>query len=65
MAGRSNLPWAPLTQPSPEGEGSICPMPLWLLIAPLLAVIAGAYALPLLGVVRWSVTLPTPGIGPV
>ena len=34
----------------------------WLLLAPLLAVIALAYALPLLGIARWSVTLPTPGV---
>lgn len=35
----------------------------WLLLAPLLALIALAYAVPLLGVVRWSVTLPSPGLG--
>jgi putative spermidine/putrescine transport system permease protein len=35
----------------------------WLLLVPLLALVALAYALPLLGVARWSVTLPTPGLG--
>jgi putative spermidine/putrescine transport system permease protein len=35
----------------------------WILIAPLPAALALAYGLPFLGVVRWSVTLPTPGLG--
>ena len=35
---------------------------LWLVL-PLLALLAGAYLLPFLGVVRWSVTLPEPGLG--
>lgn len=35
----------------------------WLLLAPLLAFLGAAYGLPFLGVVRWSVTEPEPGIG--
>jgi putative spermidine/putrescine transport system permease protein len=34
----------------------------WLLLAPLPLVLALAYGIPFLGVLRWSVTLPTPGI---
>jgi putative spermidine/putrescine transport system permease protein len=34
-----------------------------LLIAPLLGLLALAYVIPFLGVVRWSVTLPEPGLG--
>lgn len=35
----------------------------WALIGPLMLFLAGAYALPFLGVVGWSFTLPTVGIG--
>ncbi len=35
----------------------------WLLLAPLLCLVGLAYVVPLLGIVRWSVTLPTPGFG--
>ena len=34
-----------------------------LTMAPLLLFLALAYAWPFLGVVRWSVTLPEPGLG--
>jgi putative spermidine/putrescine transport system permease protein len=34
----------------------------WVLLAPLPAFLALAYGLPFLGVVRWSVTLPAPGL---
>lgn len=34
-----------------------------LLMAPLLLFLALAYAIPFLGVVKWSVTLPEPGLG--
>lgn len=36
---------------------------LWLLLAPLPVFLLLAYGLPFLGVVRWSVTLPAPGLG--
>lgn len=34
-----------------------------LLLAPLLVFLAAAYVIPFLGVMRWSVTLPEPGLG--
>ncbi len=34
-----------------------------LLLAPLLLLLGGAYVVPFLGVMRWSVTLPVPGFG--
>ncbi len=36
---------------------------LLLLIGPLLLFLAATYLVPFLGVMRWSVTLPEPGLG--
>lgn len=39
------------------------PMRSFLLIGPLLLLLAVAYVIPFLGIVQWSVTLPKPGLG--